>query len=152
MSRWAPRVTVATVVERGGEFLLVEERVDGALLLNQPAGHLEPGESLAQAARRETLEETGWTVRLQALLGVYRYTLPDEGPTFLRFAFSAAPIAHDPRRSLDEGIQRAVWLTAEQIRAATARLRSPLVLRVTEDYLGGVRLPLGTLQDVPTAP
>lgn len=149
MSRWAPRVTVATVVERDGRYLLVEEQVDGAVLLNQPAGHLEPGESLAQAAVRETLEETGWSVRPEALIGVYRYVRPgDDGLTFLRFAFAAAPLEHHPERPLDDGILRALWLTPGEVRAAGGRLRSPLVTRTLEDHLAGARLPLSALRDL----
>lgn len=151
MSRWAPRVTVATVVERDGRYLLVEEQVDGAVVLNQPAGHLEPGESLAEAAVRETLEETGWSVRPEALLGVYRLVSPGDGLTFLRFAFAAKPLEHHPERALDAGILQAVWLTPGEIHAAGERLRSPLVTRTLDDHLAGVRLPLSTLQDVGAA-
>ena len=148
MSRWAPRVTVAAVVEREGRFLLVEEQVDGELVLNQPAGHLEPGESLVEAAVRETLEEAGWTVEPRALLGVYRYVTPGDEITFLRFAFAAAALRHDPHRRLDACIERALWLTPAEIRAARVRLRSPLVERAVRDHLAGQHMPLEAVQDV----
>lgn len=144
--RWAPHVTVATVVAGDGRLLLVEERIDGLEVLNQPAGHLEPGESLAAAALRETLEETGWQVRLSAFIGVYQWTAPD-GTPFLRFAFAAEPIAHDPARPLDAGILRALWLTPAELQAQAARLRSPLVWEVVADYLAGQRHPLAIVKE-----
>lgn len=144
--RWAPHVTVATVVVRDGRLLLVEEAIDGQAVLNQPAGHLEPGESLAAAAVRETLEETGWRVALTAFIGCYQWTAPD-GTAFLRFAFAADPIRHDPIRSLDAGILQALWLTPAELRSNLARLRSPLVSQVVEDYLAGQRHPLGLLKE-----
>jgi len=143
--RWAPRATVATVVEQDGRVLLVEERIDGRAVLNQPAGHLEPGESLAEAALRETLEESGWTVELTGLIGCYQWTAPD-GTAFLRFCFAARPLQHDPARPLDSGIERALWLHPDALRAAPERLRSPLVLQAVEDHLGGRRHPLDVLQ------
>jgi len=139
--RWAPHVTVATVVVRDGRLLLVEEAIDGRQVLNQPAGHLEPNETLAAAAVRETLEETGWTVRLSAFIGTYQWTAPD-GTPFLRFAYAAEPQSHDPDRPLDDGILRALWLTPAELRADPARLRSPLVWEVVADYLAGQRHPL----------
>jgi len=144
--RWTPHVTVATVVVHDGRLLLVEERIDGRLVLNQPAGHLEPGESLAAAALRETLEESGWEVRLNAFIGLYQWTAPD-GTAFLRFAFAAEPLAHDPERALDAGIVRALWLTPAELLADPARLRSPLVAQVAQDYLGGQRHPLSLLKE-----
>jgi len=144
--RWTPHVTVATVVVRDGRLLLVEERIDGRDVLNQPAGHLEAGESLAAAAVRETLEEPGWTVHLSAFIGVYQWTAPD-GTAFLRFAFAAEPVEHDPARPLDAGILRALWLTPAELQASAARLRSPLVWEVVADYLGGQRHPLSLLKE-----
>ncbi len=144
--RWAPHVTVATVVVGDGRLLLVEERIDGLEVLNQPAGHLEPGESLAAAAVRETLEETGWQVRLSAFIGAYQWTAPD-GTPFLRFAFAAEPTAHDPARALDAGILRALWLTPAELQAQAARLRSPLVWEVVADYLAGQRHPLAIVKE-----
>ena len=144
--RWTPHVTVATVVVRDGRLLLVEERIDGRDVLNQPAGHLEPGESLAAAALRETLEETGWTVRLTAFIGVYQWTAAD-GTAFLRFAYAAEPVGHDPARALDEGILRALWLSPAELQAEHARLRSPLVWEVVADYLGGQRHRLSIVRE-----
>jgi len=144
--RWAPHVTVATVVVRDGRLLLVEEAIDGRQVLNQPAGHLEPNETLAAAAVRETLEETGWTVRLSAFIGTYQWTAPD-GTPFLRFAYAAEPQSHDPDRPLDDGILRAVWLTPAELRADPARLRSPLVWEVVADYLAGQRHPLSIVRE-----
>ena len=144
---WKPDVTVATVVARDGRFLVVEERVRGELVLNQPAGHLEPDESLADAARRETLEETGWTIELEHFLGVYQWS---SGPAehFVRFAFSGRPLAHDPRQPLDTGIVRALWLTRDEIAGGGARPRSPMVLRCVDDFIAGMRLPLAALRMV----
>lgn len=144
---WKPDVTVATVVARDGRYLVVEERVRGELVLNQPAGHLEPDESLADAARRETREETGWTVELEHFLGVYQWS-SGPGQHFVRFAFSARPLAHDAAQPLDAGIVRALWLTREEIRAGPARPRSPMVLRCIDDFVDGVRLPLTALRQI----
>ena len=145
--RWAPHVTVATVVVEDGRVLLVEESIEGRAVLNQPAGHLEPGESLADAAVRETLEESGWTVRLTAFIGTYQWTAPD-GTPFLRFAYAAEPVAHDPDRPLDTGILRAVWLDPAELRADPARLRSPLVWEVVSDFLAGQRHPLSLVKEI----
>ncbi|KFL37995.1 NUDIX hydrolase [Arenimonas donghaensis] len=145
---WQPDVTVATVVVREGRLLMVEERVQGELVLNQPAGHLEPDESLVEAARRETLEETGWEVELTAFIGAYQWTSPRDGKQFLRMAFAAEPRRHDPDRPLDEGIVRALWLTPAELAAESARHRSPLVWQVAEDFLAGRRLPLQALTQV----
>lgn len=144
---WQPDVTVATVVVDRGRLLMVEETVSGTLVLNQPAGHLEPHESLVQAAVRETLEETGWTVRLTAFVGAYQWTSPIHadgtgGRHYLRFAFAADPVSHDASRRLDDGIARALWLAPDELDAARARHRSPLVMQVVRDYLGGQRQPL----------
>jgi len=144
--RWTPHVTVATVVVRDGRLLLVEEAINGRQVLNQPAGHLEPDESLAAAAVRETLEETGWTVRLSAFIGTYQWTAPD-GTPFLRFAYAAEPVSHDPGRPLDDGILRAVWLTPAELKADPGRLRSPLVWQVVADYLAGQRHPLSIVKE-----
>ena len=145
--RWAPRVTVATVVSRAGQLLLVEEEKAGRRVLNQPAGHLEPGESLLEAAVRETREETGWDVHLTAFIGSYQWTAPN-GTPFLRFAFAAEPVRHLPERPLDDGIVQAVWLTPAELQARADRHRSPLVWQVVQDYLSGRRSPLSTLQQI----
>ena len=150
---WQPDVTVATVVLRDGRLLCVEERAEGRLVLNQPAGHLEPDESLLEAALRETREETGWDVRLTAFIGAYQWKAParageSEGRHYLRFAFAAEPVAHDPARELDEGIVRALWMTPSELQAAAERHRSPLVWRVASDHLAGRRHPLSLVDQL----
>ena len=147
MMDWYAHVTVATVVEDDGRFLLVEEYQDGKLVFNQPAGHLDPNESLVDAAVRETLEETGWTVAVEGIVGIGLYTAPSNGVTYYRTAFHAKPVAHDPARRLDDGIVRAVWMTLEEIRAERARMRSPMVPQVIEHYLAGHRYPLSMIFD-----
>ncbi|WP_207061106.1 NUDIX hydrolase [Motiliproteus sp. SC1-56] len=144
--RWTPHATVACVIERDGEFLLVEEQIKGQLLLNQPAGHLEPDESLITAARRETLEETGWEVEPTSVLGIYTYRAPN-GVTYLRTCFVAQPLRHHPQRALDPPVKRALWLTPDAIRQAEPRLRSPLVLQSIEDFLAGRHYPLSLFRD-----
>ena len=139
---WNSHITVACVVERDGRFLLVEERVEGELVLNQPAGHWDEGETLAEAARRETLEESAWEVEPTALLGIYAYKPPLLDYGFLRIAFAAQPLRHQPQRELDHGIERALWLGRDELAACTARHRSPMVLRCVDDYLSGRRYPL----------
>lgn len=150
---WQPDVTVATIVVDRGRLLCVEEHANGSLVINQPAGHLEPDESLLDAALRETLEETGWTVRATAFVGAYQWEAPprpgeDDGRHYLRFAFAAEPVSHDPARTLDEGIVRALWMTPAELQAAGDRHRSPLVWQVVADYLGGRREPLSLLRQV----
>lgn len=140
---WNPHVTVAAVVERDGRFLVVEEDDGGGRVVNQPAGHWEPGETLAQACARETLEETGWTVVPRALVGVYDWRAPSNGITYLRFTFAAEAVSHDAARSLDPDILAANWMDMPSLKAA--RHRSPLVLRSVEDYLAGRRAPLELL-------
>ncbi|MDZ4200921.1 MAG: NUDIX hydrolase [Gallionella sp.] len=142
---WKPNVTVAAVVERDGRFLLVEEETSQGVRFNQPAGHLEPGESLLHAAAREALEETAYSFVPQHLLGIYRWHSADSNTTYLRFAFTGEITGHDPQRRLDEGIIRAAWLPPEEIRAIPDRHRSPLVLRCIDDYLAGKRYPLEIL-------
>jgi len=142
---WHPDVTVASIVARDGRLLMVEERIEGRLVLNQPAGHLDPGESLLQAAVRETLEETGWDIGLDAFVGSYQWTAPG-GQQYLRFAFAGHALSHDPSRPLDEGIERAVWLTPAELRARADQHRSPLVWQVVADWLAGRRYPLSLVQ------
>ena len=149
-NRWKPHVTVAAVIEREGRFLLVEEQTSDGLRLNNPAGHLDPGESLVQGCIRETLEETAHDFVPTALVGVYLSRVPrparDGQPplavTYLRFAFSGELGQFFPDRRLDHGIVRAVWMTPAEIRASASRHRSPVVLQCLEDYLAGVRHPL----------
>ena len=143
-TRWKPSVTVAAVIEQDGRFLLVEEETREGLKLNNPAGHLDPGESLPHACAREVLEETAFTFEPTHLVGVYlsRVRKPGDDFTYLRFAFCGRLGAHDPARQLDEGIVRTLWMTPDQIRASQARHRSPLLLRCVEDYLAGTRHPM----------
>lgn len=145
---WKPNVTVASVIEQGGRFLLVEERTRKGRRFNQPAGHLEEGESLPEAAVRETLEETAHAFAPDALVGVYSWRYPGTGVTYLRFAFTGPVTGHDPQQPLDKGILRAVWLTVDEIRERAERHRSPLVLRCVEDYLAGRRFPLELIHHV----
>jgi 8-oxo-dGTP pyrophosphatase MutT (NUDIX family) len=142
-----PAVTVATVVERDGRYLFVEEHTQAGLRINQPAGHLEAAESLADAAARETVEETGWTVETTALIGIYRWQA-DDGATFVRFAFAATPIAHDPARPLDEGIVRALWLSYAELVKRRPAHRSPLVLRCVDDFRAGRRMPADLVTEI----
>ncbi len=137
-----PVVTVATVVEDDGRFLFVEERIRGELVLNQPAGHLDPGEGLVEAAVRETLEETAWRVEARALVGVHQWRSPGDGVEFVRFTFAAVPVGEERGRALDTGIERALWLRRGEVAAQPARPRSPLVLHTLDDYLAGARWPL----------
>lgn len=142
-----PDLTVAAIAERNGQFLLVEERISQRLVFNQPAGHVERGEQLIDAVIRETLEETAWNFLPEHLVGVYFWDQPETQRTFLRFTFAGKVTTHDPHRRLDRGIERALWLSHEQIRAQTSRLRTPMVLRCVEDYLAGRRYPLGLVRE-----
>lgn len=139
---WRPSVTVAAVIERGGRFLLVEEDVDGRRVLNQPAGHLDPGESLAAACRREVLEETAQRFAPRALVGVYRWHYAAKDVTFLRFCFCGDLEGAEEGRALDHGIVAARWLTLEELLARKAQHRSPLVETCVRDFLAGRRYPL----------
>lgn len=136
-----PHVTVATIVENDNKFLLVEEYANGKLVFNQPAGHLEAGESLQQAALRETLEETGWRVQLLGIVGLSLYTAPANGVTYARTTFAAAAL-EETRGALDPAIVRTVWLSYEEMRARSAKMRSPLVIASVEHYLAGNCYPL----------
>ncbi len=135
-------VVVAAIVEQDGRFLMVEERVEGELKLNQPAGHWDQGESLLTAVRREALEESAWEVEPVALLGTYAFDAPELGYGFLRFAFICKPLRHHPQRVLDTGIECAIWLTRDELAARRAQHRGPAVLRCVDDYLAGKRYPL----------
>ena len=147
--QWKPNATVAAVVERDGEFLLVEEHTEAGVRLNQPAGHWEHGESILDAVRRETLEETGYHFEPTALLGVYVSPRPDSEVVYLRFAFVGQITGHDRQRALDAGIIAARWLSRDAALADPARLRSPMVSRCIEDYLSGQRYPLDLIRAVP---
>jgi len=160
--RWKPNVTVAAVIEREFDgiqkFLLVEENTRDGLKLNNPAGHLDPGESPVQGCAREALEETAFHFTPTALVGVYlsrfeRSQPEQEAPldvTYLRFAFCGELGEHVAGRMLDEGIVRTVWLTADEIRASVPMHRSPLLLTSLEDYLAGRRYPLDMIRTDPS--
>lgn len=143
-TRWKPSVTVAAIIERDGRYLLVEEHTPEGLRLNNPAGHLDPGESPQQGVEREALEETTCRFRAEAVVGVYlsRFQRGDEDITYLRFAFCGHVGEPDPTRQLDHGIVRTLWMTPGEVRASADRHRSPLVLRCIEDHLAGRRFPL----------
>jgi 8-oxo-dGTP pyrophosphatase MutT (NUDIX family) len=139
---WKPSVTVAAVAQRGDRFLLIEERITGRLVLNQPAGHLDPNESIIAACRREVLEETAHRFEPTALVGVYRWHYARKDVTFLRFCFAGDILGEEPGRELDKAIVRVHWLTAAELAARSAEHRSPLVQRCMDDYLAGRRYPL----------
>ena len=139
---WKPNVTVAAVIERDGRFLLVEEETEDGLRFNQPAGHLDEGESLVGAVARETLEETAYSFAPRFLVGIYQWPRPGKKLTYLRFAFGGDLSGHEPERVLDRGIVRAVWLTREEVDATRERHRSPMVARCIADYLAGHRYPV----------
>lgn len=153
MQSWNPKVTAAAVVERESRFLLVREHCPDGIRLNQPAGHLDPGESLESAAIRETREETGWLVRPTGIVGMYlsRYQSVDRQTdvTYLRVTFACEPISCAREPKLDDGIIEAVWMTEAQIRASVAEHRSPQVLQSLDDYLAGRRYPLEILTTDP---
>jgi 8-oxo-dGTP pyrophosphatase MutT (NUDIX family) len=156
--RWSPSATVAAIIERDGRFLLVEEHTPEGLRLNNPAGHLDPGESPLEGVVREALEETARHFVPDALLGVYlsRFTRPArdgrpaEDITYLRFAFRGSVGEPVPGRNLDTGIVRTLWLTPEEIRASQPRHRSPLVMRCIDDFLAGRRHPLDVITTDPS--
>lgn len=142
---WAPHVTVATIVEQNERFLMVYEEADGLRVYNQPAGHLDADESLQEAAIRETLEETGWNVELTGVVGVNLYTAPSNGITYCRTTFIAKALTRDESRALDTGIIDAIWLSYEEILARKDQLRSPMTLKIIEEYIAGRRFPLAVV-------
>lgn len=153
MTEWKPNVTVAALVEREGRLLVIRERTRQGVRLNLPSGHLDPGESLAQAVEREALEETGWQVQVKALVGVYlsRYQYPPTGTdrTYLRFAFACEPLSHDATRTLDHGIVETGWLTPVQIHGRADEHRGTDLQAMVDDYLAGRRFPLEMLHTSP---
>lgn len=144
---WQAHVTVATIVEDQGKFLFVEELKGGKAVLNQPAGHLDPDESLQRAAVRETLEETGWDVELTSVIGIYLYTAPSNGVTYQRICFAAKALRYHADYQLDDGIIGPLWLTRDELVAQQDRWRSELVLRCVDDYLTGEHFSLDLLRD-----
>lgn len=140
-----PEITVAAVTETDGRFLVVEERIDRRLVFNQPAGHVEPGETLLEAVVREVREETAWLFTANELVGVYLWRHPGTGRTTKRFAFTGAVTDHRHGQQLDDGIVATHWLTRDELKAREPQLRSPLVLRCIEDYVAGRRQPLAAV-------
>jgi len=145
---WTPRTTVAIVAEREGRFLFVLEDVHGRRVLNQPAGHLEEHETLADAARRETREETAWNFDPAGLVGIYHWRIPPNGPTYVRYCYYGDAHDFDPTLVLDDGIIEALWLTPAEVRSGKYKLRSPMVLRCMDDYIDGRRYPLDLINEV----
>src|ERR1700759_2636176 len=140
-----PEITVAAIAENDGRFLVVEERINQRLVFNQPAGHVEPGESLLTAVIREAREETAWRFQPKSLIGVYLWRSPESGVTTMRFAFSGIVDDHQPEQPLDDGIICTHWLSRADLQEREKRLRSPLVLRCIEDYLDGKRQPIASV-------
>ena len=153
-TRWKPSVTVAAIIERDGRYLLVEEHTPEGLRLNNPAGHLDPGESPVDGCRREALEETTHAFEPTGLVGIYlsRFQRPATGEdiTYVRFAFCGTLGDAVAGRSLDHGIVRTVWLTPDEVRASRDRHRSPLVLQCMEDHLAGRHYPLELIHTDPS--
>ena len=154
MTAWTPHVTVATIVEKDGKFLFVEEHTEGVshTVFNQPAGHVEAGESIIDAAIRETMEETGHEVNIDAFLGMYTYTppmFPDR--TYYRFCFLATSLKHHPDAKLDTGIIGAVWMSLDEL-IESARARSPLVIKAIKDAQAGQKFPLSLIYEHQNSP
>jgi 8-oxo-dGTP pyrophosphatase MutT (NUDIX family) len=141
-------VTVATVVEERGRFLIVEELATGKVVLNQPAGHVETGEQPLAAIVRETFEETGHIFDPTSIVGIYTWTVPDSGLSILRICFTGVVSAPVGAVTLDTGIIATHWMTRAELVQRGAQLRSPLVLAAVDDYLAGCRYPLGCLRAV----
>ncbi len=144
---WAPHVTVAAIIEENGKFLFVEENTSTGIKLNQPAGHLEPDETIIDAVIRETQEETARTVEAQHLTGIYRIYSKDNDCTYLRFCFYCKVISFDAEQALDPDIIRTLWMTQDEITQHQQQHRSPLVLQCLSNYLAGQHYPLSILHD-----
>ncbi|MGI9308521.1 MAG: NUDIX hydrolase [Gammaproteobacteria bacterium] len=144
----APELTVAAVVEQRGRFLMVEEIADGKKVINQPAGHVEPGETLINAVVREAREETAWKFLPKAINGVYLWQHPEKGSRFLRVTFCGEVSDHDVKQELDTGILRTLWLSRDDLLARSEQLRSPMVMKAIDDYLAGVRYPSNMFQQL----
>lgn len=143
---WKPHATVAAIAEKDGQFLIVEEKCDGKIVYNQPAGHLDLNESFIDAVMRETNEETAWQFKPDHVTGLYLWTHPEKDKrTYLRIAFCGECYAHQAEQQLDEGIIRAIWMSREELAEKQAQLRSPMVLRCIDDYLAGHRFSLDML-------
>lgn len=146
---WKPHATVAAIIERDNKFLMVEELIHGERVFNQPAGHLDPDESLIDAVIRETQEESAWQFIPEAVTGIYLWKHPDNGETFLRVAVCGCCTNHNAQQPLDDGIVNAVWKSREELVQDSHKLRSPMVINCIDDYLAGKRYPLDLLINVP---
>lgn len=147
---WKPHVTVAAIIERDNRFLMVEEESDGRIVINQPAGHLEQGESLIDAVKRESFEETAWNFEPKTLINIQLWQHPDNSATFLRVSFAGECYDYDPSSELDSGIIRTLWLSRNELLEQQNRLRSPLVINCIDDYLSGKKYPLSMLKTLLT--
>lgn len=145
---WKPHATVAAIIEHDNKFLMVEELINGKHVFNQPAGHLEPDESLLDAVIRETQEESAWQFVAEAVTGIYLWKHPENGETYLRIAICGSCKNHDSNQPLDEGILTAVWKSRDELAGEPQKLRSPMVINCIDDYLAGNRFPLDMLVDV----
>jgi 8-oxo-dGTP pyrophosphatase MutT (NUDIX family) len=145
---WKPHLTVAALIENDGHFLMVQERISGESVYNQPAGHLEDSETLVDAVIRETREETAWHFEPESITGIYRWRHPDNHETFIRVCFAGKGLFHDPSCKLDSCIERTLWLTAAELRSQPEKLRSPMVLHSIDDYLSGSTCPLSLLKSL----
>ena len=145
---WKPHATVAAVIERDNKFLMVEERVNNERVFNQPAGHLDPDESLIDAVIRETLEETAWNFTPEAITGIYLWKHPDNGESFLRVAFCGSCDDHQPQQALDDGIIQTVWKSRDELIQLQHKLRSSMVIGCIDDYPAGKRFPMDMLVNV----
>lgn len=143
---WKPHVTVAAIIEQDKRFLVVEEETSYGLQFNQPAGHLEEGEDLITAVKREVQEETGWQFEPGHIVSVQLWRKNPDSPSFVRVCFSGHCHSHNPMQQLDDGIIATQWLTRDEIETERHRLRSPLVLISIDDYLSGQRHPLSLLK------
>jgi 8-oxo-dGTP pyrophosphatase MutT (NUDIX family) len=141
-------VTVAAVIERQKRFLYVEELVQGLQVINQPAGHVEAGESFQVAIVREMMEETAWRFTPKAIVGVYQWHHPASAERFLRVVFTGKVADHDASRNLDDGIIRTLWMNRLELLAKGNSLRSPMVIRSVDDYLAGERFPVTMFQNM----
>ncbi len=146
---WTPHATVATIVEKDGRFLFVDEIADGQRVLNQPAGHVDEREAIMHAAVRETREETGWEVEITHLVGIYTYTAPHNQVTYYRFCYGARPLYQIPDAQLDHDIIGPVWLTLDELKKRPEQWRSPLVVKCVEDFVAGKAYPLDLVYEHP---
>ncbi len=142
MNDWLPHITVATIIEKDNKFLLVEEDLHGKKILNQPAGHLDEGETLIEAAIRETLEESGYQVEIHHMVEMAQWTSPNSHTHFLRTCFAGSVVEYFPEQELDDGIIRALWMTRNEVAQNQHRLRSPLVLNHIDHYIAGKKFDL----------